>query len=79
MTVSFQTVADRMFGVMSWTVPVLVACSCYGCANGGAFGGGRLLYASARRGHLPSILAMVHKKRHTPVPALIFNVRILCC
>ncbi|KAK3751512.1 hypothetical protein QZH41_019088 [Actinostola sp. cb2023] len=68
------TVAGRMYGVMAWVIPILVACSTFGCANGSAFGGGRLLFASAREGHMPRFLAMVHRKRHTPLPALLFNV-----
>ncbi|KXJ29071.1 b(0,+)-type amino acid transporter 1 [Exaiptasia diaphana] len=68
------TVSDRMYGAMAWTIPVLVACSCFGGANGASFGGGRLLFASAREGHMPSFLAMVHTKNHTPLPAMLFNV-----
>ncbi|XP_031565823.1 b(0,+)-type amino acid transporter 1-like isoform X4 [Actinia tenebrosa] len=67
------TLADRMYGVMAWTMPIFVACSTFGAANGSAFSGGRLVYVAAREGHLPEFLAMVHTKRHTPLPAMLFN------
>lgn len=36
-----QTLAYRLYGVMAWIIPVLVACSTFGTANGGCFSGGR--------------------------------------
>ena len=36
-----QTFGERVYGVMAWIVPVLVACSTFGAANGVAFTGGR--------------------------------------
>ncbi|XP_057291575.1 b(0,+)-type amino acid transporter 1-like [Hydractinia symbiolongicarpus] len=72
------TVANRMYGVMAWIIPVLVACSTFGAANGAAFTGGRLVFASAREGHMPGLLAMVHKKRNTPLPGLVFSCIISC-
>lgn len=35
------TLANRLYGVMAWIIPVLVACSTFGAANGNAFSGGR--------------------------------------
>ena len=46
-SIFIQTFADRMYGVMAWIIPVLVACSCFGCANGAAFGGGRYVDISS--------------------------------
>jgi len=67
------TLANRLYGVMAWTIPVLVACSTFGAANGNTFAGGRLVFAAAREGHLPQFLAMIHTKRRTPLPAMVFS------
>ena len=65
-----------MFGVMHWVIPVFVACSTFGAANGAALASGRLLYAAARHGHLPKLLAMIHNTRGVPIPGLILQVCI---
>ncbi|CAL4075380.1 unnamed protein product [Meganyctiphanes norvegica] len=58
-------------GVMSWTMPLFVACATFSSLNGCVFSGSRLLYASAREGHLPEPLSLISIKYFTPIPALI--------
>ena len=71
-----QTFGTRMLGVMAWLMPLSVAISTFGSANGTIFAAGRLCYVASREGHLVDILSFVHKENLTPAPALLFNVRI---
>ncbi|XP_014679446.1 PREDICTED: b(0,+)-type amino acid transporter 1-like isoform X2 [Priapulus caudatus] len=65
--------SNSMLGVMAWIIPLSVACSTFGAANGSMFGAGRLCLVSAREGHLPSIISYISIKYFTPAPALIFQ------
>ncbi|XP_039607615.1 cystine/glutamate transporter [Polypterus senegalus] len=64
--------ATKLMGKFSIAVPIFVSLSCYGSMNGGIFAVSRMFYAASREGHLPELLSMVHIRKHTPLPAVIF-------
>uniref|UniRef100_A0A8C9SNS0 Solute carrier family 7 member 10 n=1 Tax=Scleropages formosus TaxID=113540 RepID=A0A8C9SNS0_SCLFO len=68
------TFGEKLLGMFSSIMPISVALSTFGGINGYLFTSSRLCFSGAREGHLPSLLAMIHLKHCTPIPAL-----MLCC
>ncbi|XP_062996993.1 B(0,+)-type amino acid transporter 1 [Elgaria multicarinata webbii] len=66
------TFGDRVLYPASWIVPLFVAFSTIGAANGTCFTAGRLVYVAGREGHMLKVLSYISIKRLTPAPAIIF-------
>uniref|UniRef100_A0A8C2X5G2 Solute carrier family 7 member 10 n=1 Tax=Cyclopterus lumpus TaxID=8103 RepID=A0A8C2X5G2_CYCLU len=69
------TFGEKLLGMFSVIMPISVALSTFGGINGYLFTSSRLCFSGAREGHLPSLLAMIHYKKCTPIPALLVCVR----
>ncbi|WKY15810.1 hypothetical protein Q1695_000916 [Nippostrongylus brasiliensis] len=65
--------AEKMYGSFAFIMPVFVACSTIGSANGVIFTSSRLFYVGAREGHMPQILTMINRNTRTPIPAVLFT------
>ncbi|XP_070576299.1 Y+L amino acid transporter 2-like [Ptychodera flava] len=72
------TFADTSLGVMSWIMPVFVALSTLGAANGSLFLTSRIYFSGAREGQLPDIFAMIHVTKRTPLPAFLMHTILVC-
>ncbi|CAG0917653.1 unnamed protein product [Notodromas monacha] len=70
------TFGERVLGKAAFIMPLAVAFSTFGAANGSAFTIGRLVlmsYAAAKEGHMVDVLAYVNVKSLSPSPAIVFN------
>ncbi|XP_075432474.1 B(0,+)-type amino acid transporter 1 [Ascaphus truei] len=66
------TYGDRVLYPATWVVPLFVAFSTIGAANGTCFTAGRLAFVAGREGHMLKFLSYISVKRLTPAPAIIF-------
>lgn len=66
-----STWGDLVLGWAAGIIPVAVAFSAFGAANGSCFTGARVTYVAARDGFLPEIFSYVHVGQYTPLPSLI--------
>ncbi|XP_071970353.1 B(0,+)-type amino acid transporter 1 [Engystomops pustulosus] len=65
------TFGDRVLYPAAWLVPLFVAFSTIGSANGSCFTAGRLTYVAGREGHMLKFLSYISVKRLTPLPAIV--------
>ncbi|XP_071496786.1 b(0,+)-type amino acid transporter 1-like [Diadema antillarum] len=65
------TFALQTMGGAYILIPIAVAMSTFGAANGVSYISSRLAYAVAQEGHFPEVLSMAQYKRVTPVVSLI--------
>ncbi|XP_076802749.1 b(0,+)-type amino acid transporter 1-like isoform X1 [Clavelina lepadiformis] len=70
------TFGNKFLGAFAWFIPLGVAISTFGGANGYSITGPRIIFSAARHGHMPEILATVSYKRYTPVAAILFQTFI---
>ncbi|CAO4373250.1 unnamed protein product [Caenorhabditis nigoni] len=65
--------ANKLYGRFAFIMPLCVACSTIGSANGVIFTSSRLFYSGAREGQMPMVLTMINKNTRTPIPAVILT------
>ncbi|XP_059613343.1 large neutral amino acids transporter small subunit 1 [Phlebotomus argentipes] len=64
---------NKMFASVAWIIPIFVALSTFGSINGVILTSARLYAIGAEEHHLPSIFALVHISKKSPVPSLIIS------
>ncbi len=55
-------------------LPILVAISALGSANGALFGSARYCMVAAQYGYLPELFACIQTQRLTPLPGVVLMV-----
>ncbi|KAG2223906.1 hypothetical protein INT45_009358 [Circinella minor] len=64
----------KIFGpVGGILLAVCVALSCFGTANATVFTGSRIIYVSAKQGHIPSVFGKLNASRQTPITAIVLQ------
>ncbi|EYC09517.1 hypothetical protein Y032_0060g3162 [Ancylostoma ceylanicum] len=65
--------AEKVYGKFAFIMPLCVAFSTIGSANGNILTSSRLFFCAAREGQMPAVLKLINKRFRTPVPAVIFT------
>ena len=74
------SVAEKVHPSLVVIMPLFVACSCYGAANGSIFTNGRVVCSAAKEGHdMPHFLATINTHFNTPLRAILFPSSISLC
>ncbi|RCN41676.1 amino acid permease [Ancylostoma caninum] len=68
--------AQKVYGKFAFVMPLCVAISTVGSANGVIMTSSRLFYCGAREGHMPVLLTMINKRLRTPIPAVVFTCMV---
>jgi len=71
---SSQTFGDKILGVFSLIIPLMVAISAFGGLSVHIMTSSRICFVGARNGHMPAILSHISVKSYTPLPSLVFLV-----
>lgn len=71
--------ANRVLKGAAIIIPISVAFSTFGAANGSCFTSSRLSYTAAREGHLPEVLAHLHVTKKTPIISLLLTGILSLC
>lgn len=66
--------SQRAMPWLTVLMPLFVGASVFGSINGEAMSMSRLTYTGAREGHMPVLLAMLHYRNLTPIPAILVLV-----
>jgi len=65
--------AQAIYPGLDKLIPIMVASSVFGTALISCFTASRIPFVAACDGEYPAVLSMLHKKRMTPVPAVLLN------
>lgn len=67
---------NRLYRPLSIVITILVAATSIGALNAAILGHSRLLFAAARKGHMPTLVGMIHVNYLTPWPAIFVELGI---
>ncbi|KAK3719842.1 hypothetical protein RRG08_040144 [Elysia crispata] len=74
------TFAEQTMGnAWQWLMPVLIAISVCGTANGIALSMSRLFYIGAKNNHMPMFMGMIQNKYNTPASSLFIIMLLVLC